>query len=156
MIVAATPADAEDLAALDAEVFGWEAWGSEAFGEVLASADGWGLIAREGEACIGAIIMTRGGDQADVATLGVSASHRRRGLGAALLDAAIDEAETRGIREIFLEVRASNEAAQALYRSRGFCIIARRRGYYRHPREDAVVMRARSGSRVGPIGSETA
>ena len=42
---------------------------------------------------------------------------------------------------MFLEVRESNVAARALYASRGFSAVGRRRGYYRHPVEDALVLR---------------
>ena len=47
----------------------------------------------------------------------------------------------RGGAAVYLEVRDSNEAAQALYRGRGFLASGRRKGYYRLPAEDAVVMR---------------
>ena len=47
----------------------------------------------------------------------------------------------RGVRTAFLEVRESNSAARALYGSRGFTEIDRRRNYYRRPVEDALVMR---------------
>jgi ribosomal-protein-alanine N-acetyltransferase len=42
---------------------------------------------------------------------------------------------------MFLEVRESNSAARALYASRGFLAVGRRRGYYRSPVEDALVLR---------------
>jgi len=58
-----------------------------------------------------------------------------------LIDAAIAEAESRGAESMFLEVRESNRAARALYASRGFEEISRRRGYYRTPVEDALVLR---------------
>jgi ribosomal-protein-alanine N-acetyltransferase len=43
--------------------------------------------------------------------------------------------------KVFLEVRASNRAAIEMYRGFNFEELARRRDYYRHPREDAIVMR---------------
>jgi ribosomal protein S18 acetylase RimI-like enzyme len=45
---------------------------------------------------------------------------------------------------MFLEVRASNAAARALYASAGFVAVGRRARYYRDPDEDAVVMRWRA------------
>jgi len=72
------------------------------------------------------------------------ASHRdfrRIGIGRSLMDSAIDEARHRGGRQVLLEVRASNEAAQLLYRELGFGFIGRRRDYYRLPTEDALVMK---------------
>jgi ribosomal-protein-alanine N-acetyltransferase len=46
-----------------------------------------------------------------------------------------------GVASLYLEVRDSNMAARALYASRGFVEIGRRRDYYRRPREDALVLR---------------
>jgi len=80
-------------------------------------------------------------DEAELANLATAPSVRRRGAGGLLLDAVIREAGQRGTRELFLEVRESNAAARALYASRGFAEVGRRRGYYRRPVEDALVLR---------------
>ena len=48
---------------------------------------------------------------------------------------------SRGIEAVYLEVRDSNQRARQLYRSRGFEEVGRRRGYYRRPVEDAIVLR---------------
>lgn len=52
--------------------------------------------------------------------MGVLASERGRGVGGALLDAAVADCTARGVAEVRLEVYAHNTAAQALYASRGF------------------------------------
>ena len=80
-------------------------------------------------------------EQAEIANLAVAPSARRHGVGARLLDDAIAHAAERGCDALFLEVRDSNVAARALYASRGFRQIARRRKYYRNPIEDALVLR---------------
>ena len=46
-----------------------------------------------------------------------------------------------GVRALYLEVRDSNAAARALYGSLGFTQVGRRRGYYQHPTEDALLLR---------------
>jgi [ribosomal protein S18]-alanine N-acetyltransferase len=72
------------------------------------------------------------------------ASHpdfRQQGIGASLMEMAIAEGRRRRIAFVLLEVRASNEAAQSLYRKLGFSFVARRRDYYRFPTEDAFVMK---------------
>ncbi len=72
------------------------------------------------------------------------ASHpnfRRIGVGYKLLEAALEQGGRRGITQVILEVRASNETAQSLYRKFGFKFVNRRRDYYRFPTEDAFVMR---------------
>ena len=81
------------------------------------------------------------GREAELGDLAVAPSDRRRGIGGELVDAVLGEARTRGVVRIFLEVREGNRSAQGLYRSRGFEIVGRRRGYYAGPREDALVMR---------------
>ena len=54
--------------------------------------------------------------------------------------AALKRAARVGPGRAVLEVRAGNEAAQALYRHFGFEVTGRRRNYYREPTEDALVM----------------
>ena len=72
------------------------------------------------------------------------ASHpnfRRIGVGFKLLEMALEQGGRRGICQVSLELRASNETAQSLYRKFGFKFISRRRDYYRFPTEDAFVMK---------------
>ena len=79
---------------------------------------------------------------------------RRQGVGRALLNALLAAAAERECEAVLLEVRASNDGAIALYKEAGFKAIAKRRAYYTHPREDAVVMRKKlAAPKVGPVGS---
>jgi ribosomal-protein-alanine N-acetyltransferase len=87
-------------------------------------------------------------DEAHVATLGVTKALQGEGVGSLLLDALLAEADKRS-PVVLLEVRADNEAAQHLYRRRGFTEIGRRRGYYQPSGADAVVMKRK---RVRSIG----
>ncbi len=79
-------------------------------------------------------------DEADITNVAVAPDCRRQGVGRRLLGALLSEAERRGIRHIFLEVRVSNTAARALYAQAGFRDISRRKNYYEKPREDAWIM----------------
>ena len=72
--------------------------------------------------------------------LAVRASMRRAGIGWALALEAVRAGVGRAATRAVLEVRASNEAAQALYRKLGFVPISTRRQYYTNPTEDAVIM----------------
>lgn len=65
---------------------------------------------------------------------------RRLGIGSALLEAVLTEAGRLGASLAFLEVRASNSAARALYERCGFSVAGRRRNYYSEPAEDALIM----------------
>ncbi len=88
--------------------------------------------------------------EAEIATLAVQPAHRRQGIGRALLQQALEYACAQGpVQRVFLEVRADNTAAQALYRAFGFAVVGRRRGYYRTPqgRVDALIMRRECGLR---------
>jgi len=73
--------------------------------------------------------------------LAVTPRWRRRGAAAALLEAALERARLRGVGCAFLEVRASNVAAQSLYRRYGFEPAGVRRRFYEQPPEDAIIMR---------------
>ena len=75
-------------------------------------------------------------DEMHVMTVAVLPSHRRRGHARALMETVLDANPQ--AREVHLEVRPSNTAAQALYESFGFETTARRPGYYGD--EDALLM----------------
>ncbi len=79
------------------------------------------------------------GDEGEIVNLATDPAHRRRGLAEALIRALRQEHPS--LRRVFLEVRASNEPAQVLYRKMGFSRYAVRRNYYENPGEDAVLMR---------------
>jgi len=81
-------------------------------------------------------------DEAELLNIGVAAGQQRKGLGRAMLREILEVAREKNIRRVFLEVRASNAAALALYRSAGFADIGLRRNYYRNALgdEDAITM----------------
>jgi ribosomal-protein-alanine N-acetyltransferase len=79
-------------------------------------------------------------DEMHILNLAVAPSCRRKGIARELVTAAINRAGRKGAQRAFLEVRASNAAAQKLYSSLGFTGTSIRRDYYDAPVEDAVVM----------------
>ena len=79
-------------------------------------------------------------DEAHVTTLSVHPDHQGQGIGTRLLAALVRDALDRGTRALTLEVRASNEAAQALYRRFGFAPAGIRKNYYAEVGEDAVIL----------------
>jgi len=96
---------------------------------------------RLGRELVGYFILMAGVGEAHLLNLSVSAARQRSGYGSALLRVAIGAAREQRAERIFLEVRPSNGAAQALYRRFGFREVAVRRGYYpaHVGREDALV-----------------
>ena len=81
-------------------------------------------------------------EEAELLTIGVAATQQRKGLGRAMLREMLEAVRAQNLRRVFLEVRASNLAALALYRSAGFARIGLRRSYYQNARgnEDAITM----------------
>ena len=79
--------------------------------------------------------------QAELESIAVNAGSHRLGLGRMLFEALANQLHATGVFEIVLEVRASNRAAIAFYRSAGFGQTGLRRAYYADPIEDAVLMR---------------
>jgi len=78
-------------------------------------------------------------DETHLLNMVVAPEARRRGLGAGLVQAMLDDARGRRDRAALLEVRAGNVAALRLYGAAGFVRVGRRRGYYADG-EDAVLM----------------
>lgn len=83
-------------------------------------------------------------DETHITTIAVDVPYRGRGYGELLLVTAFAEALKRGSVWLSLEVRVSNESAQALYRKYGMTVYGMRPGYYTDNNEDALVMWSRS------------
>ncbi|NPE52216.1 ribosomal protein S18-alanine N-acetyltransferase [Dickeya dadantii] len=81
-------------------------------------------------------------DEATLFNIAVAPTHQRHGYGRQLLEHLIAELEHRGMLTLWLEVRASNARAIALYQSMGFNEVSVRRDYYPTAggREDAIIM----------------
>lgn len=96
-------------------------------------------------------------DQADIQTIAVQAEHRRSGIGATMMRALLAEAERRGAGAVFLEVRADNAPARAMYERFGFQQLGRRRRYYQDG-TDAITMVKELGEDTrtghGPSGGQ--
>ncbi|HVZ81372.1 MAG TPA: ribosomal protein S18-alanine N-acetyltransferase [bacterium] len=78
--------------------------------------------------------------EAHIINLAIGPDFRQKGLGAQMMDYCLDYAKKRGAALATLEVRQSNEAAQALYEKMGFRTVAIRKQYYSDNQEDAIVM----------------
>ncbi|WP_166868845.1 MULTISPECIES: ribosomal protein S18-alanine N-acetyltransferase [unclassified Salinibacterium] len=141
----ATIADLDAIDAIERVTFPTDAWSREAIASELSGPHGHYLAAVDDHGEIigyAGLLAPRGSGQGDIQTIAVVEAHRRRGIGAALLDALLAEAEAREAHELFLEVRADNPNAEALYATRGFQRIAIRPNYYQPDGVDAVIMKA--------------
>lgn len=79
-------------------------------------------------------------DEVHVLNVATDGAVRRRGFGRQVMEAVLATGKTQKCRLATLEVRRSNEAAQALYNSLGFRAVGMRPSYYQDNREDAVIM----------------
>ena len=127
------------------ETSGLNRWGYDAYRrELFTNPNSIMIVARNlvmGPAVVGFFAGWIVEDELHVNNVASHQDFRRIGIGRSLMEAAIDEAGRRGVAHVILEVRASNEAAQLLYRDLGFGFVGRRRDYYRLPTEDALVMK---------------
>lgn len=98
-------------------------------------------MAEHADGVIGYLIAREAAGTGEILNLAVDPPWRRQGIAQALLQAGLAALRRRGTDEVYLEVRVSNDAAQALYRQADFTAVGRRRGYYRNPVEDALVLR---------------
>ena len=117
-------------------------WSRASFESVIDEPAAYVAVARAAtERIVGYVVAWFAADEGEIANLAVREPTRRQGIGASLLDAALAEGRGRGAKNMYLEVRESNGAARRLYASRGFEELGRRRGYYKRPVEDAIVLR---------------
>ena len=144
MLRAATADDLPAIMALETELFPDDAWSPETMAAEVAGPHGHYLVAVTEDGAVdgyAGLLAPRGSGQGDIQTIAVAPRARRRGLGRTLLLALLNEARRREVAEVFLEVRADNPGARALYEGLGFEEIAVRPNYYPGG-VDAVVMRA--------------
>lgn len=161
----ADAADLDAIMAIEQASFAGSAWERETMRAEIASEWGRYLIAEAADAdvvqpgdagqrsdgsqagdaaqpgALGYAGLRAVGVEGDVQTIAVAAHARGRGIGRALLAELLAEAGRRGVRELFLEVRADNPVARSLYESVGFVEIGVRPRYYQPEDVDAVVMK---------------
>ena len=109
-------------------------------GELTSRLSHW-LVAQEGEQVVGYIGSQSVLGQSDMMNVAVHPDHRRKGIAEALILALSRDLHQMGNTCLMLEVRASNAPAIALYEKLGFQLAGRRPNYYRHPKEDALILR---------------
>lgn len=137
-IRAMEPGDLPRCAAIEATAP--DPWTEPQLAEELASDFGRLFVAcRDGQTAGLAVFQLAAGE-ASLNALTVDPAARRQGAGRALLTGALAALRAEGAQSCFLEVRAGNAAARALYESVGFAAAGVRRGFYRNPVEDGVVM----------------
>lgn len=118
--------------------FGDSAWSIDSIASQLSKQTSYCAVAVEEDKVVGYIAFEAVMDEGSIVELAVDPEHRRKGVGRKLVELMLTSCS--GMRTVCLEVRASNIAAQALYRALDFRPITVRKDYYDDPREDAVIM----------------
>lgn len=134
------PVDIPDLVALEQQATAYP-WSQTLF-ESCLQPDYYNYVLRHGQQLIGYYFAQKVLDEVTLFTMTVAEEHQGKGYGRTLLQHMIQQAKLAECRQIWLEVRVSNEPAIELYRSAGFKPAGVRKGYYRNlaSSEDAVVM----------------
>lgn len=116
-------------------------WPVEGILPELSNPLSYWLVAADGQRLAGYVGSQSCPPEADVMNVAVDPAYRRQGVAQRLLEALVAGLKEKRITSLSLEVRASNEAALALYGKLGFRPVGRRPNYYRDPREDACILR---------------
>ncbi|MDG3137214.1 ribosomal protein S18-alanine N-acetyltransferase [Streptococcus suis] len=127
---------AEAVLAVMQSVYDQSPWTLEQIASSMASQDEDYYLAYEGQELVGFLAVQTVLDEMEILQIAVRADFQRLGIASQLMSAVMDWEG-----DIFLEVRESNSAAQALYTRQHFTKIGKRKDYYRHPVEDAVLMK---------------
>jgi [ribosomal protein S18]-alanine N-acetyltransferase len=147
LIRRASPADLEAILAIEQACDEAPHWSRPSWLEALSEGEGneptrASFLAEGNSGIIGFSVVSCTGELAELESIAVSKPARCQGIGKALCRQGMDWSRDLGAAVIELEVRASSDGALALYRLLGFVEQGRRRGYYRNPAEDAVLMAA--------------
>lgn len=136
-----TPADIfEKIADIDSRCFTYEKQSAASFREDAARDNKILICAFIENDVVGFICGAFAADQSDIVSVAVCPEYRRMGIADCLI-VEFEKALPDIVESIFLEVRESNSAAQALYIKHGFEKIHVRKNYYEQPDENAVIMR---------------
>ena len=126
---------AQAIYAIMAAVYPVSPWTLEQIQEDLSQDQTWYALAYDGVEVIGFLAVQENLFEAEVLQIAVLPSYQGQGIASALF------AQLPADKEIFLEVRKSNQRAQAFYRKEKMVIIAERKAYYHDPVEDAIIMK---------------
>lgn len=135
--------DIPEVLRLEREAFGQMAWHAEDFESAISSKCDFPLVIQAGTDRIGLAgyaVLRIIAPEAEIENICVAPACRRSGVGETLMAEMLRLAAERDAERIFLEVRAHNEPAKALYLKSGFVESYRRKNYYQGPTEDAIIM----------------
>ena len=139
MIRLGTPADLDDMAALEQRCF-VDPWSRDALREDIESPVCTYIVAESGGRVVGYVGFWTILDEGSINNVAVSPEVRRQHVGSALMEETLRVGMEMGAASYTLEVRDSNQAAIGLYEKLGFRPVGRRKNYYTEVHEDAILM----------------
>ena len=126
---------AEEILALLSDVYGVSPWNLEQIEADLKQANTEYFYLYDDQILIGFLALQALAGELEITQLAVKKAYQGQGLANQLMGFLADRPEG-----IFLEVRASNQVAKALYEKHGFQPVGQRKNYYQNPVEDAILM----------------
>ncbi len=129
--------DAREIAEIEKSTFSLP-WSERSLAALSCAPNAIARVAESGGRVVGYYSLYRSFDEGDVNNIAVTEDMRRQGIGNALMRDMLEQCGQAGIDRIFLEVRASNKAARALYEKFSFKQYSLRKKYY-DGEEDAVM-----------------
>jgi ribosomal-protein-alanine N-acetyltransferase len=134
--------DLREIVAVARPIAGVPCWSESVWANVLAADDHAKavFVAERLKRMVGFVVVGCVAGVAEIESLAVAEDVLRQGIGQRLCRAGIEWSRDVGGSQIELEVRASNRAALCLYKAVGFAVQGTRRGYYKAPVEDAILM----------------
>ena len=140
-IRAAIASDATKIALAEAEIFP-DPWSEGDINDIICK-DGaicYCATSDDGDELFAYVIGRLIAPEGEIYRIATLPAYRKRGIAYRLLDYAVKTERGRGLESLFLEVREKNVPARKLYLAYGFSEIGKRRGYYKNPPDDAIIM----------------
>lgn len=144
--------DLDAVMSMESSIFGTDAWPREMMRAEMTNPNCRYLVAELAHTPVvvayAGLLCPPGSGDGDIQTIAVAPDMRGQGIAREMMTELLAEARRRHATRVFLEVRADNDSAQALYRDLGFIPVGLRAGYYQPDAVDAVTMRCD----LGPSG----
>ena len=126
---------AQAIYAVMTDVYPVSPWNLEQIQADLSQGQTWYALAFDGVEVIGFLAVQENFFEAEVLQIAVKKNYQGQGIASVLFATLPTD------KEIFLEVRKSNQRAQAFYKKEKMAVIAERKSYYHDPVEDAIIMK---------------
>jgi len=115
-------------------------WSLSFFLNLLDDPNAYCIVCLEQGEILGYYVLYAVLDEGEIFNIAVLPRHRGQSIGALMLEHCLAQGQAQKLCKMHLEVRAGNTAAIGMYKGAGFIAAGFRRGYYTHPKEDAIIM----------------